>query len=673
MAHLFKASGFFPKVQRTLQAALYTLLLFIVLANLLPAAHSQQTSRAGVVPAQNTAAGGGIHVVIVSPQGKPLGVQAVVKVSNKIQHSVNWQTTAGSETTFTGLASGTYEINASAFGYLGGHTQVEVASGGTPVEVKFVLDRDPSAVSLDVQDAAMPPKASRMMHGGIKALQSGNMKSAEKQLTDADKLAPNNASLKFLLGYAAMQDGAIDQAEDYLKQATTLAPQFARALLLLGRVELVRGQFADAAATLERAVAADPDSWVAHHLLANAYLQQHEFEKSRQEAELAIAKGGQESGIAQFTLGIALAQLGKNSEATAALRSFLQAQPRSSAARDAERWLVLLQQRNPNALIDPLEEINVPSAPAVAAKGPGAPGTPSPNPRTALPLLADIPSPLPPKSLGVAWQPLGVDESAPPVAADTSCPLQEVLERVGERTQDFVDDAGKFAAIETVLDERLDEVGNVSGRETRKFDYTAAFSRMQANTVHVDEYRSQRYDFNQHNDTFVDTGFVALTLVFHPAMRDDFQMRCEGLGSWKGRPVWLIHFQQRDDRPKRMQTFLVNSASYPVTLKGRAWISADTFQVVRIESELVYPLPQIQLLAEHEIAEYAEVSFPSRQVQLWLPKTAEVYLGFRGSRYYRKHSFDHYMLFSVDTDQHVHEVKADDANPKPQNQLPPPN
>jgi hypothetical protein len=33
---------------------------------------------------------------------------------------------------------------------------------------------------------------------------------------------------------------------------------------------------------------------------------------------------------------------------------------------------------------------------------------------------------------------------------------------------------------------------------------------------------------------------------------------------------------------------------------------------------------------------------------LWLPKTAEIYLDFRKRHYYRRHSFDHYALFSSD-------------------------
>ena len=88
---------------------------------------------------------------------------------------------------------------------------------------------------------------------------------------------------------------------------------------------------------------------------------------------------------------------------------------------------------------------------------------------------------------------------------------------------------------------------------------------------------------------------------------------------------------------------------YPVKLKGRAWISPDTFQIVRIEAEMVRPMPEILLLSEHQIVDYGPVPFPRKQVSLWLPKSVEIYFDFRKHRYHRHHSFDHYMLYSVDS------------------------
>lgn len=43
--------------------------------------------------------------------------------------------------------------------------------------------------------------------------------------------------------------------------------------------------------------------------------------------------------------------------------------------------------------------------------------------------------------------------------------------------------------------------------------------------------------------------------------------------------------------------------------------------------------------------------FRKKNITLWLPKNIEIYFDFRKHRYYRHHSFDHFMLFSVDTEE----------------------
>ena len=73
-------------------------------------------------------------------------------------------------------------------------------------------------------------------------------------------------------------------------------------------------------------------------------------------------------------------------------------------------------------------------------------------------------------------------------------------------------------------------------------------------------------------------------------------------------------------------------------------------------------MPKIRLAGEHVVVEYGPVPFAKKNVELWLPKTAEIYLDFRKHRYYRKHSFDHYMLFSVDADEKRKEPKAPPAD-----------
>jgi len=222
----------------------------------------------------------------------------------------------------------------------------------------------------------------------------------------------------------------------------------------------------------------------------------------------------------------------------------------------------------------------------------------------------------------------------------------------------LVEDVSKFAAIEELFHQRLDAFGVPKRTETRRFNYVASIAETETGFLEVSEYRADRLELAGYPDRIASTGFAGLALVFHPHMRDEFEMNCEGLGDWRGQATWLVHFRQREDRPNRMHSYKVGNQLYAVNLKGRAWIRADSFQIVRMESDLVRPMPQVQLLSEHQVVEYAPIPFGKAGTVLWLPKSAEIYFDFRKQRYYRRHSFGHYMLFAVTSEERRKEPPA---------------
>jgi tetratricopeptide (TPR) repeat protein len=589
-----------------------------------------------------------VVVRVLTDDKQRLDRQAVVKLYSEAHQTTTWQTTTGrSEADFIDMSVGKYDIEVSAVGYFTGHAIADVKDLVNTVTAEVIMQRDPSAVDLDAADTLMSPQATKELKHAVKALKAGNLKEGQKRLEATEKLAPSSAQVKFLFGYLFFQKKDFEQAQAYLAQAAVLNPHHSQALTLLGRVQLLRGQYAQASKSLEQAVDADPDNWMAHNLLADAYLEQHEYEKTREQAQLAIDKGRRDGAGAQLVLGEALANLGKIPEGIAALRAFLEAEPKNSSVAQAQALLKQLELRQTNA-----------------TAGSGTKGFEATASETVtFTIVHDMDLAATSKLPDTAWQPPGIDRGTPPVATGVSCPYEKVVDGAGKRVEQFVDDVAKFAAIEDMLHERLDEMGNPTTKETRKFDYAASISQARPGVVLVDEYRTERYGMENLPDQFADKGFAALALVFHPAMRDGFRMTCEGLGDWHGQATWLIHFRQREDRPNRIQSYLVGAANYPVDLKGRAWITADKFQIVRIESEMVSPLPEIQLLAEHQITEYGPVPFPKKNTELWLPKSAEVYMHFRGHRYYRKHSFAKYMLFSVEETQKDREAKHDPSGP----------
>jgi hypothetical protein len=102
-----------------------------------------------------------------------------------------------------------------------------------------------------------------------------------------------------------------------------------------------------------------------------------------------------------------------------------------------------------------------------------------------------------------------------------------------------------------------------------------------------------------------------------------------------------------------MLVYNVGNRSFAVGQKGRAWIDADTSQILAMESDIMHPLPEIRLIRDHQLIEYGPVSFRNNSVQLWLPKSADWYCSLAGRRYHRRHTFSQFLLFSVDDTQKI--------------------
>jgi tetratricopeptide (TPR) repeat protein len=590
---------------------------------------------------------GGVVVLVsvFAEDGKTrLDRQSVVKTTNQAAHTVNWQATDEKSQAALELPVGKYQFEVSAVGYLSEQKELQVAGSIKTIPLEIILRRDPTAVDLNITDAALSPKARKQAKNAVSALQSGNLTIAKRKLDAAYQLAPSNPDLNYLLGCLFYQQKDFGRARIYLGTASDLDPHYVRALTLLGRVEFIQQDYPLATATLERAVAADSDYWMAHDLLAGAYLNQRKYEQARQQAELAIAKAKNGASTAHLALGQALVYLGKRDEGVRVLKAFVQDSPQNPAVPQVRE------------LIAALEAINTGTVPATKNDtGNGVEAVPKnamPVPGVD-PLLASPELPISVKP----WQPPGIDEVKPTVALGVSCPYDTVIEMSGKRVKELVDDVSRIAAIEHLVHERVDEMGNPATRETRDYNYEASISEEMPGYIGVDEYRSERQLRADYVDGIATKGFAALALVFHPVMRENFEMSCEGLGRWHEQAAWLVHFKQRADRPARFQDYKVDGVAFSMQLKGRAWIAADKFQIVRIEAELVSPVSTIQLGSERQVVEYSPVLFQQKNVELWLPKTVEIYLDFRKRRYFRTHSFDHYMLFSVDSQEKRKEPK----------------
>jgi tetratricopeptide (TPR) repeat protein len=472
--------------------------------------------------------------------------------------------------------------------------------------------------------------AQKELGKAVEALRANAPGKARKHLKAAYRVAPDNADINYFLGVYSSQTNDWNQAKVYWFKTINIDPNYCSALLALSERLLSEDQPADALVLAQRAVQAEPTSWRGHSALAGAYFRQGSSGESIREAERALQLGHQQAALIEPLLAAALAKVGDKGRAINVLEAHLRGHPGDAAAKT---------------------QLSSLKAPAEIAGD------------TMTPFLATLMSSVPVPS---TWLPPDVDENVPLVESEIGCAVDELLQKAGLRVLEFVGNLEKFAATESIFHQAINKWGGLSYAENRQFDYVVSFEEVRPGRFSFDEYRKRGTSPVDFPDGVETLGLPALVLLFHPKISENYEISCEGVAKVHGEPAWQVHFRQRADKPNIMKSYRVgaNGPSFPVAIKGRAWIAADSYQVLRLETDLVAPLPEIRLAADHSVIEYGLVHFRERDIDMWLPASADVYYDWRGKRAHRRHAFSNYLLFSVDEKQHISQPKIAESLPR---------
>jgi len=585
-----------------------------------------------------------LDVDLQQQNGAPIQGTVIVTLLNLAGKAYRQTTTKEAHLRFNDIAPTEYKIQVMSPVYARALKEV-VAPANASTQVTIVLQPAEGVdVGMALSLSALKPKAQKEVAKAMDALRANKPESARGYLAALNREVPNHPEVSYLQGVYASELKDWDKAKAEWLHTIEVNHEHVRALLSLAEVSIQEKNSQDAIKYAKRAVEADSGSWRAHALLAEGYTLQATPAETIQEAERAIELArGQNTGLEPL-LAQALAQQGDKKRATEVLKPYVEKHPNDSSAK---------------------KELEMLTAPL----GSGASGA---RPMTAEEVIASATREAVLATMGRStWMPADIDASVPPVDTGASCPLDEVLQKVGERMEEFVHDVNRFTATELVKHESINGRGVAAAPESAKYDYLVSVDAAQPGRLSFDEDRQNKTATTGYSESTMTDGLPGLALMFHPYYAKNYAMTCEGLSRWNGRLTWQVRFEQRKDRANVLRSYRVGleGQSYPVALKGRAWIGVETNQIVRMETDLVAPLPQIRLALDHIAVEYAPVHFRQGAVDMWLPQSAEVFYEWRGRRVHRTHTFSHYMLFSVDDRQQISEPKGVEA-PAPDNEKP---
>jgi tetratricopeptide (TPR) repeat protein len=581
---------------------------------------------------------GNFKVFVRGADGAPVDQLALVSLTTMEGQNLQQATAHGGYAEFTGVAAGSYNVEVVAPGYDRAVERLDLnGAGERVVTVALKPASDGRQARAPTSPPILAPKAKKELGKALEAMRAGKLPEARGHLDVAYHLAPGNPEVNYIFGIYSVETNDLAKAHTYFENVLNFYPKQVGALRTLGIVLLRENKPTDAVGYLQRAVEAEPASWLAHALLADACLRTNSIDESIVQAERALELGHGQAAIVQPLLARALTSRGDKERAILVLQSYLEDHPSDAAATKQLEDLRLV------ARVKPVSE------PPVANLEP-MPATP--------PVLEDSKLFLP-----SSWLPPDVDEKVPPVEPGAACSLNVVMKNAGERVREFVTNVDRFTATESITHETINKWGLASPPEKFKFDYLVSIEEISRGSLNVEEFRPRTYSLARFPDGVERNGLPTLVLIFHPYNAGNFEMTCEGLAHWNGGLAWQVHFRQRTDRPNTIRVYRLgqNGPSYPAALKGRAWISADSYQIVRLETDLVAPMPEIRLVADHAAVDYGPVNFRAHKVAMWLPQTAEFYYDWRGHRGHRIHRFTDYLLFSVDDKQRMSAPKADDV------------
>jgi Flp pilus assembly protein TadD len=590
---------------------------------------SAQKPRRPSESATSESSSSSVKVCVRDSRGLPLTAPVMVRLHSVVSnYDVRNPTQDGSTATFPSVKSGDYEVEIHALGFKPTTEPVTLTARAGEITVYIYLASESSDPSQSVPPAGtiMSPKLRAEMDKGLVAMRKQEYEQAKVHFSKAAQMAPGNPNLMYLLGSAELALNHLDLAKAQFESALKLEPTNQRALMALAELHLQAGDLPSAITTLEKAFDVNGADWRVHFLLATAYARSERLPEAEKHAVRAADLAHGSSAGVLYLLG-----------------EIQFAEHKTLEARDTWQQLVV------NFPADPL----VPKTKNKLASTANIPNQLGKDAVDALPVSA-LPSVVLEPVLERPWAPPDIDSNEYRLADDAVCNLDEILPLAQHRLKSQLNNFEKFTATERIEHQEVDRYGIPGPLRSRQFSYIVFVRPLAGDSVWLDENRLEGNDLSTFPTALATTGLNSMGVsVLQSVAGGSYSYRCEGLTSLRGEAAWQIRFQQKPGTRNSTRQWRKNGQIINLPLKGRLWLAASSYDLLRIESDLAEPVAKLELTRDHLIVDYGPVNFENGNVRLWLPWSAEMFMELHGKRYHHKHYLTDYLLFVVDTNHKI--------------------
>jgi tetratricopeptide (TPR) repeat protein len=246
--------------------------------------------------------------------------------------------------------------------------------------------------------------------------------------------------------------------------------------------------------------------------------------------------------------------------------------------------------------------------------------------------------------------------------ASDQAPLGGILAAVGKNVSKLFSDLLNISAVENVQLDRLDHEGKIN--LSRRFEYLyLCMGTVDKRDPSFDEYRadSRGHELSQlglDEGFMLTAGFISAPLLFHPIQQKGSSFRLLGHQKLRGRNTIVIAFAQLPARSRIYGSFKIGENTEATFKQGIAWIDEENYQIIRLASDLLKPLPRIRLDKLRTQIDFDEVRFNQATEKFWLPVQVIVTVQWSGRFLRNTHAYSDFKLFNVEASQKIEKPKS---------------
>jgi hypothetical protein len=228
-----------------------------------------------------------------------------------------------------------------------------------------------------------------------------------------------------------------------------------------------------------------------------------------------------------------------------------------------------------------------------------------------------------------------------------------MLQKVGERMDDFVHDIGNLIAREDLTQERLNADGKIKAKQHVQDNYLILHHGYEWGAgaeYRMDDKGNRLGPIGLAQGYLVTSGHALSCIQFSTAAQSQALSRFRYLGNEMlgSRETYVLAFAQRPEEVA-FATVMAGTGGKDVDMptQGILWVDKSNFQILHMRSDLLAPNGEIGLDQLTTEVTFGEVRLQEVPNPLWLPSDADVYIEIGGQKYRNMHHYKDYQRYRV--------------------------